>query len=113
MGRVQLSAGQDVNDVAVGAKNPTDVLDRTIRQASWMGKGTALTPRRQVLSPEPPLRFSSAAAVDLDGTLASDPAPAYEPSAELCAAAGGADPGLGGLTASAVTDEDTPLVSER
>ncbi|MGH9268011.1 MAG: CHC2 zinc finger domain-containing protein, partial [Acidimicrobiales bacterium] len=35
--RVQLPAGADANDVACGAKNPTDALGRLLRSAAWMG----------------------------------------------------------------------------
>jgi DNA primase catalytic core len=37
--RVELPRGMDVNEVAVGAKNPTDALGRVLRKASWMGTG--------------------------------------------------------------------------
>jgi DNA primase len=35
--RVELPRGADVNDVAVEAKSPTDVLGRFLRKAAWMG----------------------------------------------------------------------------
>ena len=35
--RVELPRGADVNDVAVEAKNPQEVLGRFLRKASWMG----------------------------------------------------------------------------
>jgi len=41
--RVELPAGADVNDVAVDATNPTDVLGRFLRKAAWMGTGPAPT----------------------------------------------------------------------
>lgn len=63
--RVQLPIGQDVNDVAIGAKNPTDVLGKAIRQASWMGKGTAPATRRQA-APTEALPASAAVDVDVD-----------------------------------------------
>lgn len=42
--RVQLPSGQDVNDVAVGARNPTDVLGWALRIATGMGKGPGPRP---------------------------------------------------------------------
>ncbi|MDQ3423588.1 MAG: hypothetical protein M3510_09435, partial [Actinomycetota bacterium] len=42
--RVGLPAGGDVNDVAVAARNPIDVLGRALRTATWMGKGRADDP---------------------------------------------------------------------
>lgn len=44
--RVQLPAGQDLNDVAVGARNPTDVLGRALRTATWMGKDAGPKPHQ-------------------------------------------------------------------
>jgi DNA primase len=37
--RVELPAGADVNDVAVAAADPTQVLGRFLRSAAWMGAG--------------------------------------------------------------------------
>jgi len=39
--RVELPRGADVNDIAVGAANPTAALGRLLRKASWMGSGPA------------------------------------------------------------------------
>ena len=39
--RVNLPAGQDVNDVVRNAKQPTDELGRMLRRAVWMGAGVA------------------------------------------------------------------------
>lgn len=52
--RVQFPAGADANDVACGAKNPTDALGRLIRTAAWMGTGPAPSQRRTVTPVEPP-----------------------------------------------------------
>ena len=41
--RVDWPAGRDVNDVAVAARAPTDVLGHAIRKARWMGKGAPLS----------------------------------------------------------------------
>lgn len=51
--RVQFPAGADANDVACGAKNPTDALGRLIRAAAWMGTGPA--PGRRTVTPVEPL----------------------------------------------------------
>ncbi|MBW3613901.1 MAG: toprim domain-containing protein [Actinobacteria bacterium] len=51
--RVQFPAGADANDVACGAKNPTDALGQLIRNAAWMGTGPAPS-RRTVTSVAPP-----------------------------------------------------------
>lgn len=52
--RVQFPAGADANDVACGAKNPTDALGRLLRSAAWMGTGPAPSQRRTVTPVEPP-----------------------------------------------------------
>ncbi len=106
--RIGLPVGQDVNDVAVGAKNPTDVLGRAIRQASWMGKGTAPTPRRQVHTPESAEAVPSAAAVVVDVDEPAAPAP--EP-AELLGPAEPVPPSV--VSPAPAAAEDAPLVSER
>jgi DNA primase len=71
--RVVLPAGQDVNDVAVAATNPTDALGRLLRHAVWIGTGTA--PKRRLTSPA-----ASAAPVSLPA--AEQPAAAEHPAAE-------------------------------
>ena len=45
--RVELPRGADVNDIAVGAANPTAALGRLLRKAAWMGTGPA--PGRDVV----------------------------------------------------------------
>ncbi len=104
--RIGLPVGQDVNDVAIAAKNPTDVLGRAIRQASWMGKGTAPATRRQA-APTEGLPSAAAVVVDVDEPAA----PAVEP-AELL---GPAEPVPPSVVSPAPTlaEEDAPLVSER
>lgn len=110
--RVQLPVGQDVNDVAVGAKNPTDVLSRAIRQASWMGKGTAPATRRQAAPTE---ALPSAAAVgDVDETPAeSEPEPSPEPAELLVGPAEPVPPSVVSPALPTLAEEDMPLVSER
>src|SRR5580658_439841 len=39
--RIELPRGADLNDVAREADNPTDVLGRYVRKATWMGSGPA------------------------------------------------------------------------
>lgn len=67
--RVGLPAGKDVNDVAVGSKNPTDALGRLLRHATWMGAGAA------------PSRRASASAVSF--SAADQPAAADRAVTEL------------------------------
>lgn len=109
--RVQLPAGQDLNDVAVAAKNPTDVLGKAIRQASWMGKGTAPTTRHQAAPTE---ALPSAAPVVRDGDepAAPTPEPSPEP-AEL--PVGPAEPVPPAVVSPAppTLAQDAPQVSER
>ncbi len=69
--RVGLPAGADVNDVAVAARNPTDVLGRALRTATWMGKGPApksaqpaLPPAQAPSAQAQPVVFSAAAGLD-------------------------------------------------
>ena len=83
--RVQLPAGQDLNDVAMAARNPTDVLGRALRTATWMGKGAGPKTRHHAPAlPEPDAEpeqgLPSAAAVALDEL---EPEPPAEPAAEL------------------------------
>ena len=115
--RVQLPAGQDLNDVAVAARNPTEVLGRALRTATWMGKGPGPKTRHhasalpeleaepdELLEQEP--ASSSAAAVAVD-----------EPAAELLEEppAGPAEPVPPSVVSPAppTTKENTPQVSER
>lgn len=68
--RVELPHGADVNDVAVEATNPTDVLGGYLRRAAWMGTGKAPKPSAPV-PVEPP------------SSLVAEPEPAEpEPLAE-------------------------------
>jgi len=116
--RVQLPAGQDLNDVAMSARNPTDVLGRALRTATWMGKGPGPKTRHHAQAlpelageateplEEPAPVPSSAAAVAVD-----------EPPAELLEEppAGPAEPVPPSVVSPAppTTQENTPLVSER
>jgi DNA primase len=52
--RVRFPAGTDANDVACGAKNPTDALGRLIRSAAWMSTGPAPAKRHPGTAIEPP-----------------------------------------------------------
>jgi len=110
--RVQLPAGQDLNDVAGAAKNPTDVLGRALRTATWMGKGSG--PKTRLHAPAPPEpaetmtaptagdpRPSSAAAVALDQT-ADEPLGPAEPVPPLVVS-----------PSPPTAEDDGPLVSER
>ena len=94
--RVELPHGADVNDVAVDATDPTDVLGRYIRRAAWMGTGPAPTP--SAVTPAEPGPFPAAA---LDpATLAP---PADEPAEDVSPRVSGPGcPGPGGRTAGCV-----------
>jgi DNA primase len=46
--RVELPHGADINDIAVEATNPTDVLGGYLRKAAWMGTGKAPKPSAPV-----------------------------------------------------------------
>jgi DNA primase len=120
--RVQLPAGQDVNDVAMAARNPTDVLGRAIRTATWMGKGAGPKTRHhapalaepaaesdELLEPEPASSSAAAVAVAVD-----EPAdePRAEPAAELPGPAEPVPPSVVS-PAPATAEGNTPLVSER
>jgi len=108
--RVQLPAGQDLNDVATSARNPTDVLGRALRTATWMGKGAGPKTRHHAPAlpeseAEPEQVLSSAAAVALDQ-------PADEPTAVPVGPAEPVPPSV--VSPSPPTAEDDgPLVSER
>lgn len=109
--RVQLPPGQDLNDVAVAARNPTDVLGKALRSATWMGKGPgprtrhhapalpqpAAEPDEQLVEQEPASSSAAAAAVDQ---------PAHEPPVEPV-------PPSVVSPAPPTTQENAPLVSER
>lgn len=130
--RVQLPAGQDLNDVAVAARNPTDVLGRALRTATWMGKGPGPKTRhhapalpepepepaaepdqlpepRELPEPEPACSSAAAVAVALD-----EPAdePRVEPAAELPGPAEPVPPSVVSPSPP-TTQENAPLVSER
>jgi DNA primase len=112
--RVRFPQGQDVNDVAMSARNPTDVLGHSLRSATWMGKGPGPKTRHHAspllaLEAEQvelePAR-SSAAAVALDVSPAHPPAPLplespAEPVPPLV------------VSPSPAVEENAPLVSER
>jgi len=118
--RVQLPAGQDINDVAMAARNPTDVLGRALRTATWMGKGPGPKTRHHAPAlPEPAAEpdelleqepaSSSAAAVALDQ-------PAHEPPVESAAELPGPVQPVPPSVVSPsppTTEQDAPLVSER
>lgn len=129
--RVQFPPGKDVNDVAVAARNPTDVLGRALRTATWMGKGAApktrhhapVLPERGKPSapaapPPEPVSFS-AAGVGLDEPpavpTAEPPAEPTEPATGPAGQAGQAGPVAASLVspAPAVDPGDGPQVSER
>jgi len=129
--RVQLPAGQDLNDVAVSARNPTDVLGRALRSATWMGKGPGPKTRHHT----PALPEQEAERAESAGLLEQEPAspsaaavaldqPTDQPAEELPAElleeppagpAGPAEPVPPSVVspAPATTEEDAPLVSER
>ena len=112
--RVQLPAGQDLNDVAVGARNPTDVLGRAIRTATWMGKGVGPKTRRHAPAlPEPEPASSSAAAVALEEpTELADEPPAAPPAEPQLGPAEPVPPSVVSPSPP-TTEDDGPLVSER
>lgn len=76
--RVQFPAGQDVNDVAVAARNPADALGRAVRSAAWMGSGPGPARRRDVPLPEslpPAVRQPEPAPLSAAGSVPSGPEP--------------------------------------
>lgn len=113
--RVQLPAGQDLNDVAVAAKSPTDVLGKALRTATWMGKGPGPKTRHHAPAlpapelPAEPEVLPSAAAVALDEPQPASPA---EPATEL---QGPAEPVPPSVVSPwpPTTADGGPLVSER
>jgi DNA primase catalytic core len=72
--RVELPPGADVNEVAVAAKLPVEVLGRHLRKASWMDALARPAARRQPPAPEP-----IAEPVAEPVVPAADPEPAPEP----------------------------------
>lgn len=123
--RLQLPPGQDLNDVAVTARNPTDVLGKLLRSATWMGKGPgprtrhhapALPELEQDAGPEAERSLPSVAAVALDPAEAEPAAELPEqPPVEPLEPAGPAEPVPPSVfsPAPATNEEYTPLVSER
>ena len=119
--RVQLPAGQDLNDVAMSARNPTDVLGKALRTATWMGKGPGPKTRHHALAlPEPD--ETDAPPADADLVPSSVAAVAVEsaeeePPAELLEEppAGPAEPVPPSVVSPSppTTEENAPLVSER
>lgn len=83
--RVELPAGTDVNEVAVGAKLPAETLGKLLRKASWMD--ALAKPARQP-KPEPVVP----AAAPEPPTAAPEPAPEPTPGREPPAAV--VEPGL-------------------
>jgi DNA primase len=81
--RVVTPVGADVNDLAVTARVPTDVLGRRLRSARWMGKGTP--PSRQHPTVEPVADSSLAAEPDnvaeqhVVDEMVEQPVPAVDP----------------------------------
>ncbi|MGH8777284.1 MAG: CHC2 zinc finger domain-containing protein, partial [Jiangellaceae bacterium] len=69
--RVQFPADADANDVACGAKNPTDALGRLLRSAAWMGAGPAPGARRDPTPVEPPHVDERQHELDVDDEAAS------------------------------------------
>jgi DNA primase len=76
--RVQFPAGSDVNDVAVAAKNPADVLGRAIRAAAWMGSGPGPARRRNAPSPASPAAVPGAEPVSSSAANSLPPEPEPE-----------------------------------
>jgi DNA primase catalytic core len=120
--RVGLPAGADVNDVAVAARNPTDVLGRALRTATWMGKGPApKTPRPAAAAASAgvePVVFSAAAGVADQPPVERLAPPTVEPTvaqpaAEPLPPAGPVPPTVVSPAPPAVEDDSGPQVSER
>ncbi len=128
--RVQLPAGQDLNDVAVAARNPTDVLGRALRSATWMGKGPGPKTRHhapalaepaaepdELLEAEPASSSAAAVAVALDEPVdqpVDEPTdePPADPAAQLLGPAQSVPASV--VSPSPPTrQENAPLVSER
>lgn len=100
--RVEWPAGQDVNDVAVAARAPTDVLGHAIRKARWMGKGTAPASRRHVdPTPPPPAPLAAEPPAVDERKLEETPPPAAPVEPVVVS------------PAPAVLEEDAPQVSDR
>jgi DNA primase catalytic core len=98
--RIEWPAGQDVNDVAVAARAPTDVLGHAIRKARWMGKGAPPTTRRATPIPEPP-----------PAPLAAEPSNADEPLEEPPPPTRQVEPAV--VSPAPPVDEDAPQVNDR
>lgn len=87
--RVELPSGTDVNEVAVGAKLPTETLGRFLRKASWMDALARPAPKRPPAPepvPAPPDPVVPAAPAPMPGLIVEEP-PAPTPAAVV-------DPGL-------------------
>jgi DNA primase catalytic core len=84
--RVELPHGVDVNEVAVQARNPTDVLGGYLRKAAWMGTGKA-PKSSMVVAVEPPASLAAESLGDGEISLTGqdDPEPGgpAEPAAEV------------------------------
>jgi DNA primase catalytic core len=107
--RIELPTGQDVNELAVGSRAPTDVLGHAIRKAKWMGKGTAPSPRRasvpEAVAPAP---FSAAEPSSGEPTPAAAEPASQEPAAPPAAV----DPVVVSPAPEAA-EENQPEVNER
>lgn len=84
--RVELPRGADVNDIAVGAKNPTEALGRFLRKASWMGAMSTRPsrPPSRIVAPgldSPAHVVEPVEPAPIAGPLVIDPAPRPTPAA--------------------------------
>lgn len=72
--RITFPRGEDANSVAVGASNPTDVLGKAIRSATWMGagEGPATLHRADPLPPPTPAAMAAEEEPDDAGDLEDD-----------------------------------------
>jgi DNA primase len=119
--RVEFPAGQDANDVAVAARNATDVLGRAIRSAGWMGAGTGPSRRRSAPLPEPPEPAPAVAESEPGRLSAAAPPPAAPERADPVASAAQEPPGpvppaavspapaVAGVPAAQVTEREVVL----
>ena len=91
--RVELPRGADVNEVAVGAKNPTDALGRVLRKAAWMGTGRRPPAARAALAAAASVVSLAASSPPVPGPQPdAEPGPAPVPPAEPVPAAGEPEP---------------------
>lgn len=91
--RVELPRGADVNEVAVGAKNPTDALGRVLRKAAWMGTGRRPPAARTPLAAATPVVSLAASSAPAPGPHRNaGPGPAPLPPAEPVPVAAAGEP---------------------